>query len=1205
MRKTYYSEFYPYANEEGVVGTTMPALTEARVAEIIGDIGVITDDSVLTADEKIRILIPLHDEVELEYENISAQAIAFGINIVQLQNARTAWIAYLNSLSPAWDDESQNTNIDRDIFRQKINDYLEHLYIIQANNNAEAARRADVDGGLTDGGNPINRDDVITSEGTSNDTAHVGGVPVTQVRNELNEALAKAREAVAAIDTVAPATPTGLAVNSQLIQDITGTQRIKLRASWVRAPEADASFYNVEFTESGGIPIVYTTGHPNAGETPYYEWWVSANKAYSIRVRAADKAGNRSAYTSLVSHTTVTDTTPPNAPTSVSASGLFSSIAIVCITPAEADLSSIEVYEATVNNFSSSIKVGEASARPNMSWSFIRSGLPSGQIKYYWLRARDTSGNQSTTTTVVSATPKGIDEADLSNGLTPPIRGDYGAPSPSSANAPNLPTTGNYTGRAAINTNAAEPGKLYRYTPTGWTKAIDGQDVQVGTLYGDRVVTGSLTTEKFAARSITVDKLSVTSTDNLIGNANFEADVVGQQPLGWARFTKTGADSIQVVDGDATSWPVARAVRIRRGTAGSSELTAVAADASIDSVDGWFRGAVLLQPGDELYFECWVYSNLAANIRIEAIGRRRDGVVNAFNPLALNAVTTTGGTSFLGVNQNGWQKVVGAFRYTGGIPTKFFLRFWNVGAGAGDDAYYGGILLRRRNNGLLQIDGTLKANHIEVGSLTGDRFQAATIQGVHVAAQTLTANNMKVVGSNLNPDPHFQDGSFWVPETGGWYFEGADPVITGFYGRRVTLAAGSFSGTGRKHVYGGVINGNLRGLVPLSWYRLRARFWNASNQAVSVAVQIFDVNDNYISGALGVTSFSGNGVVVVEGNPIQIPANAFWYRYVIYNDAPGTAFTGACSVGEIALTEASTGKLIVDGTIEANHVKVRSLTGDRFQFNTLTGDLIAAKTIQVRNLAIGNFDNIIPDGDFRDAQWWVRGGGSGATVSVRDIDTAWFMPRILEFAPNSSGDNYSEFFNVESGATYRVTFRVWRNTAGTNGFFAPYLHFPGYSWCSLKASGAAGSLVGGTPGYDTVASESYIGAADSGDQTFVFTVPSNVQRQIQFRFRQSSSNFGTLFQAKIVRVSDATLIGEGQITTGKLAVGAVTAEKILVGSLSAISANLGNVTAGTLNVGSGGITIKSGDSGARLVISNSLIQVYDANGTLRVRMGIW
>jgi hypothetical protein len=79
-----------------------------------------------------------------------------------------------------------------------------------------------------------------------------------------------------------------------------------------------------------------------------------------------------------------------------------------------------------------------------------------------------------------------------------------------------------------------------------------------------------------------------------------------------------------------------------------------------------------------------------------------------------------------------------------------------------------------------------------------------------------------------------------------------------------------------------------------------------------------------------------------------------------------------------------------------------------------------------------------------------------------------------------------------------------------------------------------------------------------------------------------------------------TVLEGSGITTGS-----ITADKMSVANLSAISANLGTVTAGTLSVGSGGVTIQSGSSGARIVISNSLISVYDASNVLRVRLGIW
>jgi hypothetical protein len=80
---------------------------------------------------------------------------------------------------------------------------------------------------------------------------------------------------------------------------------------------------------------------------------------------------------------------------------------------------------------------------------------------------------------------------------------------------------------------------------------------------------------------------------------------------------------------------------------------------------------------------------------------------------------------------------------------------------------------------------------------------------------------------------------------------------------------------------------------------------------------------------------------------------------------------------------------------------------------------------------------------------------------------------------------------------------------------------------------------------------------------------------------------------------------------GDITAGTIAADKIAVANLSAISSNLGSITAGSLNIGSGKFTvdasgntvIRSATTGARLEITNNVIQVFDASGVLRVRIG--
>lgn len=78
---------------------------------------------------------------------------------------------------------------------------------------------------------------------------------------------------------------------------------------------------------------------------------------------------------------------------------------------------------------------------------------------------------------------------------------------------------------------------------------------------------------------------------------------------------------------------------------------------------------------------------------------------------------------------------------------------------------------------------------------------------------------------------------------------------------------------------------------------------------------------------------------------------------------------------------------------------------------------------------------------------------------------------------------------------------------------------------------------------------------------------------------------------KFVHVTGDTLFDNNVIVNRMLSAKAITADKLDVNELSAITANIG--------------LLRTATSGARTEISNNLIEVYDNNGRLRVRMGVW
>ena len=85
---------------------------------------------------------------------------------------------------------------------------------------------------------------------------------------------------------------------------------------------------------------------------------------------------------------------------------------------------------------------------------------------------------------------------------------------------------------------------------------------------------------------------------------------------------------------------------------------------------------------------------------------------------------------------------------------------------------------------------------------------------------------------------------------------------------------------------------------------------------------------------------------------------------------------------------------------------------------------------------------------------------------------------------------------------------------------------------------------------------------------------------------------GTMrIQGDYIHITGDTIFDKNIVVKEMIQAKAVTAEKLDVQSLSAITATIG--------------TLRTATSGARTEIKDNLIEVYDSNNVLRVRMGVW
>jgi len=102
--------------------------------------------------------------------------------------------------------------------------------------------------------------------------------------------------------------------------------------------------------------------------------------------------------------TAATDTTPPTAPASQTAidQKTGGKIKVAWTNPADSDFASIKIYRSTTDGTVGSVITTISSTTTT---SYENSGLTDGTKYYYVVKAVDTSGNESTNTTQVNATP--------------------------------------------------------------------------------------------------------------------------------------------------------------------------------------------------------------------------------------------------------------------------------------------------------------------------------------------------------------------------------------------------------------------------------------------------------------------------------------------------------------------------------------------------------------------------------------------------------------------------------------------------------------------------------------------------------------------------------------------------------------------------------------------------------------------------------
>jgi hypothetical protein len=131
--------------------------------------------------------------------------------------------------------------------------------------------------------------------------------------------------------------------------------------------------------------------------------FLTVGQAYDVRIRSVRSGGAVSEWVEDDNITVQGDASSPAAPSGVAATGGASSITVDWVNPADSDLRLCRLYRHTSNDSSAASAISDVYGLPSQAGTYTDS-VTTGQTRYYWIKARDMSGNLSIFSSGVSAT---------------------------------------------------------------------------------------------------------------------------------------------------------------------------------------------------------------------------------------------------------------------------------------------------------------------------------------------------------------------------------------------------------------------------------------------------------------------------------------------------------------------------------------------------------------------------------------------------------------------------------------------------------------------------------------------------------------------------------------------------------------------------------------------------------------------------------
>ncbi|SCW56284.1 hypothetical protein SAMN02927924_01376 [Sphingobium faniae] len=505
--------------------------------------------------------------------------------------------------------------------------------------------------------------------------------------------------------------------------------------------------------------------------------------------------------------------------------------------------------------------------------------------------------------------------------------------------------------------------------------------------------------------------------------------------------------------------------------------------------------------------------------------------------------------------------------------------------------------------------GAVTANEIAGGTITGNKIVAGTISGSLIAANAITASKMLIGDtSNMVPDPSCNDLDAWTVDGStisivatGFAVAGQNrlstPAQTGF--AHIKTAAMDVE-PGASY-YGKTWSGPETGVsinvfTRVEWYALNAAgvetYLSASNISASTATTALRTVDGIVTAPatarrarLVAGRDSGNnsnftaanfifrkassGELIVDGailaqhlSASSVTANAISAGAVIADKIAANAVTtakintGAVTANEIAANAVTTAK-INTGAVTANEIASNAVTAQKVAANAITGDKIDANTVTARNIIVADLSNLVINN-------WTGGdleGWTWASTPILEYNTsaattaAGIAGYVVRF-DHSAENIRSTQASCSAGEKFYFEIYVFRSTA---------LGAPN-SNTLLQARFEVDDGSGGTTAfYVTLASlsptQQWIKAAG------VAEAPANAKTvSLWVRPLSQASPVGRVYLGRPVlrRAASAELIVNGAITADKMAANSITAANGAIQDLTVQTLKIANQAVNTV-----------------------------------------